>query len=1053
MIFRSGLPQVSAVLAVAVMATAATVHTSRLPATPAASCPAGYEVENTRAWAQRLNPFAEPKVYDDLVQQYGPRLCVSSLAPESLGDYLAVADAQSTPRSAPLAAPPPGALRQAVRQKQALLKAGAQQKIAGAAGTWQEYGSGPLMANDPAFGHTYGYGWSELNGRVDSLDYDPEAKRLFASVGTGGVWTSEDNGDNWRSIGDKLPSQTVGAVAWTPAGGGTVVVGGGEPLVGGGNVYVGLGAYWSNDLGATWNEASGVPEGLMTTQVAVDKSRPEVVYLATSLGLFRSTDAGRSYVNVRLPTSPECAGVTELGPCRFANVVSDVVVKEPGGTTDEAGGQVLAVVGFYRSTRNWLDGKPYVPQAGLYRSDTGEPDSFSYLDVGGDGVSTLGFAPRERVGRVELGNALGPDQNHNYVYALVQDAIVIAGGAPYIDIEEERGSNSLATALVSNINGVYVSADFGGSWTRAADFNEIANNPNSGSTFVPLRALLAPGVQSWYDQWIKPDPSRALMGIPTRVLFGLEEVWANRLTQVPVNGIAQSGPDDFQVVGKYGNAITCFLSVNIPDPPVCEFRDTPVGGTTTHPDQHEALWVPQEDGGVCLFVGHDGGLNRQCVGANGEVAQSGWGDGANRGFNTLLPYHLAAAKDGTVWWGLQDNGSGKTEPTGRRIMTYGGDGFFVAVDPDNSDTAYSETTNGSMRVTIDGGKIWKNLTTGLTSAPFSTPFAMDPLDPKHLIIAGRNIRETLEGPDTCPFATENRACTWRTVFDLGPSINDPAVNRVQTALDLYGSAAYVAFCGRCSLGLRPDLGFNNGIATNIGGDKPPAAGSVDGWHVATAAGLPQRYITGVEIDPANPSTVYLTLGGYYANAQWFPPGSYQDATPNIGTGHVFKSTDAGETFTDISGNLPNVHTTTVTLHEGQLLVGTDIGAFISSDTQGSDWAPLGGGLPNAIVTALQVAPNDPKLLYAATFGRGIYAYRFASAPTVPTDPTTPPVITPALVPSPTPGGVAEGRFGGGAMGAFGLLVLLLASLTGHRGRRGIQGRTAAAGPACGGLFP
>ena len=989
----------------------------------AGSCPAGYEVRDTADWTQQLNPLAPAEAHASLLKQYGQRLCVSTNAPESLQDYLTAKDAAGLPRTAPFDVMPPGALSNAHAQKAAMEKAGLTQKVAGAAGDWKEYGTGPLIANDPDFGHTYGYGWSELNGRVDSLDYDPEAKRIFANTGTGGVWISEDNGDSWKSIGDKLPSQIIGAVAWTPAGGGTVVAGGGEPVLGG-NVYAGLGAYWSNDLGQSWHIATGVPEGLLTFQIAVDKSKPENIYLASSLGLFRSTDAGRSYVNVNLPTSTECAGVTALGPCRFANTVSDVVVKAPGGTTNEAGGQVLAVIGFHRSTRLWPDGTPYVPQAGLYRSETGEPGSFEYLDVGGDGISPVGFAPRERVGRVEFGAAYGEAQNHNYVYAVVQDSIVIAGGAPFIDIEDERGANSLATALVSNFNGLYVSPDFGSSWTRMADFNEIANNPNTNSTFIPLRALIAPGVQSWYDMWVSPDPSRAVGGVPTRLLWGLEEVWANRATQLPLNGALQSGPDDFHVVGRYGNSITCFLSVNVEDAPTCEYRDTPIGGTTPHADTHEGLWVPQEDGSLCFFVGHDGGINRQCENDTllGEIEQGGWGDGHNRGFNTLLPYHLAAAKDGTVWWGLQDNGSGKTEPTGRRIMTYGGDGFFVAVDPDNSDIAYSETTNGSMRVTVNGGRTWKNFTTGLTTAPFSTPFAMDATDPKHLIIAGRNVRETVDGPDTCGFANEpDNACTFVTVFDLGTSPNDAATNRAPTALDLQAEAAYVGFCGRCSLGTRPDLGFANGIATNVGGELPPQKASPDGWHIATAAGLPPRLITGVEIDPVDPKIVYVTVGGYYSNAQWFPPGSYLDVTPDAGTGHVFKSTDAGESFVNISGNLPNVHTTAVTLRGSQLLVGTDIGAFISSDLSGTEWAPLGLGLPNTIVNAMQVDPADANFLYASTFGRGIYRYQFANGTAVP--PTTPPVIT--APPTATPIASSEGRFGGAPSLSL-LLVLLMA---------------------------
>ena len=43
----------------------------------------------------------------------------------------------------------------------------------------------------------------------------------------------------------------------------------------------------------------------------------------------------------------------------------------------------------------------------------------------------------------------------------------------------------------------------------------------------------------------------------------------------------------------------------------------------------------------------------------------------------------------------------------------------------------------------------------------------------------------------------------------------------------------------------------------------------------------------------------MTLGGY-ENRQWVPPGSFGDKNKNIGHGHVFRSSDAGETFVDMA---------------------------------------------------------------------------------------------------------------------------------------------------------
>jgi hypothetical protein len=100
----------------------------------------------------------------------------------------------------------------------------------------------------------------------------------------------------------------------------------------------------------------------------------------------------------------------------------------------------------------------------------------------------------------------------------------------------------------------------------------------------------------------------------------------------------------------------------------------------------------------------------------------------------------------------------------------------------------------------------------------------------------------------------------------------------------------------------------------------------------------------------------------------------------VGTGHVFKSTDAGENFTDITGNLPDTPANWVIVRGGQLIVGTDIGVFASTDTNGSSWAVLGNGLPNVPITHLVLKPGDPNTLVAATYGRGVYLYHFNAPP-------------------------------------------------------------------------
>ncbi|HEX2196843.1 MAG TPA: hypothetical protein VHJ76_07945, partial [Actinomycetota bacterium] len=589
--------------------------------------------------------------------------------PEPPAEVMQAEGMRATIHSAPAGRVPQNALARAIDRAEAL-EANVR-RVPGATGRWSPYGKGPLIANDPRFDEVNGAGFVHLEGRIDSFAHDARSNRLFATIGTGGVWMSRNLGGSWRSIGDKLPTQVVGAVGWSRAKGGTLVVASGEPLMGG-NTYTGLGAFYSSNLGRTWKRAKGVPNGAMGFQVTIDQRRPNVVYVATSKGLFRSTDAGRAYRNVKLPVGP-CKG-KHTGKCLLANFVTDVVVQS-ADQFDNEGGEVLAAVGYRSGARPYPQDPETIesPNNGLYWSKNGKPGTFEMLEA-------PGFAPQNRIGRVELGPAVGPEQNHDYVYAIVQDAVLFNGGPPTIDAPE--GTTSPVPANTT-FNGIYVTSDFGQTWTQMASTETISENPSSGSALNVIGQALfnAPGIQAWYNEWIAPDPTRHVNGIPTRLTFGLEEVWQNTATRQPL-----VGPTDFKVIGRYYAYETCIVGGGgIPSCP----PDNPAGITTVHPDQHDAIWISHGEGDVSLVVGNDGGAYVQTVAQNAELNQLGWGDGSVKGFHTLLPYGVAMAKDGTVWYGMQDNGSGKIEPDQKQYMTYGADGFYAAVDPDNSDLAYT----------------------------------------------------------------------------------------------------------------------------------------------------------------------------------------------------------------------------------------------------------------------------------------------------------------------------------------------------------------------------
>ncbi len=974
-------PAAYAVLVLAALAAAVGLAPAPAPAPVAAdtACPPGYErMRLDRAaptWVTRLRESTE-----DLAPARG---CARVNRPESAADLARLNAELGARQTGPFTSVRAGAREAALKQRAALARAA----VPGTTGEWEPVGKGPLIANDPAYESVNGEGLVEVAGRIQDFAYDFRTGRdiVYVATAQGGVWKSLNRGETWTSIGDSLPQQTLGSVAWSPAGGthGTLAVVTGDSN-GGGNSFEGTGVYRSTDGGKTWQHATGVPSGLLGFKMAVDPTDPNEFYAATGGGLFRSTDGAKTFVNVELPTG-DCAGQPAVHPCFFANQVTDVVVQSPD-TFGNTGGRVVAAVGWRAGAKTDADGHPQAPGNGLYGSDTGAPGSFTRLDQPGDG-----FAEQPRIGRVELGPATGKNQNHDYLYAIVQDAVKFNQGVPVTDANE-------VPAPVAGVNtvlgGIYVSADFGDTWTLMQDGEVIAQAAAAEGSALGGTAqatFFAPGVQAWYNEWIQPDPSRTdttvAPGAPTRLLFGLEEVWQNEATTQPM-----TGPTSFKVIGRYAAGSTCFF-LGVPALPYCPpYRGEPQGGTTVHADQHGAVFLPGPGEGVTLLVGNDGGVYKQTDDGSQEFTNARWGAGHNRGFHTLMPYSVAVAKDGIVWSGLQDNGHMKIDATGKQFMTFGGDGTWAAVDPDDSDTAYEATPNAGMRVTTDGGQTWRDIDPLLTDSQFVTQFQMDPQDAAHLVVGGREIRETLNAPGT----------TWVTVYDLGtidnpgapPSDSDTSGSNRTSAINVHGDAVYVGYCGICDPVTATGT-FRSGMATNVGGEAPPSAGSPDGWHIAAANGLPERLITGVTIDPDDPKTVYVTLGGY--SRTWVPPGANGDDAAAVGEGHVFRSTDAGENFADISGDLPDGPASYVLVQGGQLLVATEFGVYASTSRAGGTWGLLGDpkDLPLAPVYHLAIRPGtDGNELYAATYGRGIYRYLF--------DPSKRPVVTPPKPPAKPP---------------------------------------------------
>ncbi len=205
--------------------------------------------------------------------------------------------------------------------------------------------------------------------------------------------------------------------------------------------------------------------------------------------------------------------------------------------------------------------------------------------------------------------------------------------------------------------------------------------------------------------------------------------------------------------------------------------------------------------------------------------------------------------------------------------------------------------------------------------------------------------------------TTDYGSTWHPIFDEEPtgSIGAIAVAPSDPSIIYVGSGAGI---------IRPDLSTGDGMYK-----------STDAGRTWTHLGLRNtQMIAQIAVDPTNPERLFVAALGH-------PYG------PNEERG-IFRSTDGGKTFQKVlykdaytSGNdvridPKNPNTVYATLwqqqqgfYENGAFGGAGNGVFKSTDG-GNTWTQLTDGLPSVIQANLAIAPSDPNIIYAMAAGAG-----------------------------------------------------------------------------------
>ncbi|MDX6268382.1 MAG: hypothetical protein QOD70_3122 [Frankiales bacterium] len=618
---------------------------------------------------------------------------------------------------------------------------------------------------------------------------------------------------------------------------------------------------------------------------------------STVINKIRFDDTGKIYAATNRGVYRHAAG-TASGPWTFLYAPNPSYL--PGGTN--AGAAAAAYKNIVNDVAVLPDhtGKHIVADIAWRAGDT--YNGFYRSDDGG--ASWRKSNPGGAINPKEIGNAeFSYSADGKKLYTVLESTTLYNKGT-------SNGNTVLAGVYVSNTGSV------DGPWSNIADSTKLGNSGSALKQAYGYKGY-GPGVQAWYNNFIQVDPADS-----NHVWVGLEEVFETT-----------NGGSTWTTPGPYWNfSFPCWSF----DPA----RNT--CSKTTHSDQH-AIAV----GAGQVFVGNDGGVYSRPI--RGTLDRYGhaadWKD-HNAGLGTLQFYSVAVGTIGSqtaVTGGLQDNGQylyRSGDPAAG--SPFGGDGGDSLVDPrpGKGCNIVAEYTNLAMSVTNNCGEsdgttpAIRSIDPGDPLARFIAPFTADTTNPDSWLAGGEFVWTQSNG-----YAIQGGA-DWTKAFDTG-------TGHSITATALQNGVGWVTWCGPCN-----NAGFARGVATNAGGT----------WHQVTLpAAVPNRYLAGVTIDPADLSgkTAYLVVNGF---SRRFTEG------PGAGIGHLFRTTDGGTTWADVSGSLPDVPASSLVIKGGTWYLGTDLGVVTSTD-QGTTWKRV-TGFPYVTVMQLKVAPGGT--VYAATHGRGIW---------------------------------------------------------------------------------
>ncbi len=380
-----------------------------------------------------------------------------------------------------------------------------------------------------------------------------------------------------------------------------------------------------------------------------------------------------------------------------------------------------------------------------------------------------------------------------------------------------------------------------------------------------------------------------------------------------------------------------------------------------HVDDH-ALWIDPSNNGHLLIGGdggvyetYDGGLTHQFK-SNLSVTQF-----YRVNVDNTEPFYnvYGGTQDNRTLGGPSMNKSAVGVSSEDWSFIKGGDGFWVAIDPEDPNIVYCESQYGNVhrhdRKNGEGISIKPIPRKGEETYKWNwnAPLVISHHSHTRIYMMANKL-----------FRSDDRGNSWEVISEDLTSETD---RNTWPVMDQYWSRDAVVKDLSTSLWGTGVSFSESPLDENLlytGSDDGVVAVTENGgetWNkVASFPEIPEyTYVSDLLADRFDTNVVYAT----------FDNRKRDDFTP-----YVLKSTDRGATWESITGNLPEDETVHTIAQDsevpGLLFVGTEFGFYFTKDG-GEAWTKLTGGLPIISVRDI-VIQEDKNDLVLATFGRGFY---------------------------------------------------------------------------------